>query len=494
MSRGAAKAASMALLVISLNVTRRCLRSGISDGLGDVPGDGLALAVEVRGEVHEVRRCGRPTDGVELLATVLVDDVLGREVVLDVDAQLALAGVLGEVADMTVGGQDLVAVAQVSLDRPRLGGRLDDHQVLGHGAASVAPVRRRTTFSAAPVDQASRMRRSSSASGSRCSMASSSERASAGSSIGGGVMMTWTSSGTLSASAGSWAGRGRQVHAQAGLVDRVARDLDEADDVVGDEEDRVEELRGQRLAALQRAQVGAQEAGVRGGGQRLDVRLQGQLAVEVQDDVADHAAILRCRGESLVAALDAVYHLRRPHGAGPEGAALPAGGVRRARAPSRAAGGGSARQPPRPVARPLARTSASTVRGPARSDSATARSRACQQLAGRTRRRADLGDDRVPRARLAGQAEVDEHLVETHQRTCRRLAQQGQVAGHGGIERPAGNDQELASLLEGVPGGDEGAAARWSLDDDGGRCEGADDPVASRIGAPRRPARRAPAR
>ena len=102
-------------------------------GLHDVPGDGFALAVEVRGEVDEVGAGRRTGDGVELLATVLVDDVLGREVVLDVHAQLALAGVLGQVPDMAVGGQHLVALTQVSLDRPRLGGRLDDHQVLGHG-------------------------------------------------------------------------------------------------------------------------------------------------------------------------------------------------------------------------------------------------------------------------------------------------------------------------------------------------------------------------
>ena len=60
-------------------------------------------------------------------------DVLGREVVVDVDAELALAGVLGQVADVAVGGEDAVVGAQVALDRPRLGRRLDDHEVLRHG-------------------------------------------------------------------------------------------------------------------------------------------------------------------------------------------------------------------------------------------------------------------------------------------------------------------------------------------------------------------------
>ena len=102
-------------------------------GLHDVPGDGLPLPVEVRGEIHQVRGGGGPADGGELLAAVLADDVLGREVVLDVHAQLALAGVLRQVPNVAVGGQDPVAVTKVPLDRPRLGGRLDDHEVPGHG-------------------------------------------------------------------------------------------------------------------------------------------------------------------------------------------------------------------------------------------------------------------------------------------------------------------------------------------------------------------------
>ena len=99
-------------------------------GLGDVPGDRLALAVEVGREEDEVRALGRLRDVVDLLAAVVVDDVLGLEVVVDVDAELALARVLGQVADMAIGGEDAVVVAQVALDRPRLGRRLDDHEVL----------------------------------------------------------------------------------------------------------------------------------------------------------------------------------------------------------------------------------------------------------------------------------------------------------------------------------------------------------------------------
>ena len=101
--------------------------------LGDVPGDRLALAVEVGREIDVDRPAGGLLDRGDLLAPVVGDHVLRREVVVDVDAELALAGVLGQVADVAIGGEDLVVVAEVALDRPRLGGRFHDHEVLGHG-------------------------------------------------------------------------------------------------------------------------------------------------------------------------------------------------------------------------------------------------------------------------------------------------------------------------------------------------------------------------
>ncbi len=98
--------------------------------LCDVPGDRLALAVEVRGEIHEVRAAGRLRDLPDLLATVRDDLVRGLEVVLDVHAELVLAELLREVANVSVGGEDAVAAAEVPLDRLRLRRRLDDHQVV----------------------------------------------------------------------------------------------------------------------------------------------------------------------------------------------------------------------------------------------------------------------------------------------------------------------------------------------------------------------------
>jgi len=84
-----------------------------------VPCDRLALAVKVRREVDGVGRLGLAGDGRELLLAILGNDVFGFEVVIDVDTQLALARVLGQVTDVTVRSQDPVAGAQISLDSAR---------------------------------------------------------------------------------------------------------------------------------------------------------------------------------------------------------------------------------------------------------------------------------------------------------------------------------------------------------------------------------------
>jgi hypothetical protein len=97
--------------------------------LRDVPGDRLALTVEIGREEDRVGRSRRLRDLGDLLPAVVGDDVFRREIVLDVDSELTLAGVLRQVADMAVGGQDAVVRTEVALDRPRLGGRLDDHEV-----------------------------------------------------------------------------------------------------------------------------------------------------------------------------------------------------------------------------------------------------------------------------------------------------------------------------------------------------------------------------
>ena len=93
--------------------------------IGDVPGDRLALAVEVGGEPHRLGLAGLVGELLELLAALLERLVVGREVMLEVDPQLLLR----EVADVAVRGGDGVSGSKVSLDRLCFGGRFDDHQV-----------------------------------------------------------------------------------------------------------------------------------------------------------------------------------------------------------------------------------------------------------------------------------------------------------------------------------------------------------------------------
>ena len=180
----------------------------------------------------------------------VADHVLGREVVVDVDAELALAGVLGQVADVAVGGQDAVVVAQIALDRPRLGRRFDDHEVLWHGrecstGSFTRPLRRsRRTCARALAGRAGRTRRQTSRMRRRKS-SSISRSALVGRSAGaaGDGHRAGTSSRPASA--------GRRPASDA------RRDLDEPDVEVREEEDRVHVVDEDRPLAVHRAQVRA---------------------------------------------------------------------------------------------------------------------------------------------------------------------------------------------------------------------------------------------
>ena len=111
-----------------------------SQDLQQVPRDGLALAVLVRREKELVGILERLLQVADRLLLGLVDDVVGLEVVVDVDRQLGPGllpdrlGKLGrlrrEVADMTDRGHDRVVRAEIAGDLLRLCGRLDDHQGL----------------------------------------------------------------------------------------------------------------------------------------------------------------------------------------------------------------------------------------------------------------------------------------------------------------------------------------------------------------------------
>ncbi len=65
---------------------------------------------------------------VDVLFVALDQPVLHREVVLGIDC----AFLRHQVAHVPVGGQHFVVLAQVLLDRARLGGRFDDDEMVGH--------------------------------------------------------------------------------------------------------------------------------------------------------------------------------------------------------------------------------------------------------------------------------------------------------------------------------------------------------------------------
>ena len=97
-----------------------------------MPGDGLALAVGVGGQIDllgSLRGLGqflhhRPR------AFVAGHDVDRLEVILDIDRKLGFV----EVAHMPHRGLDGIALAQIAADRARLGRRFDDHQFAAAGA------------------------------------------------------------------------------------------------------------------------------------------------------------------------------------------------------------------------------------------------------------------------------------------------------------------------------------------------------------------------
>ena len=247
----------------------RLLRRDVG-GLGDVPGDRLALAVEVGGEVDLVRALGGLLDVGDLLAPVVRDHVLGFEVVVDIDAELALAGVLGQVADMAIGRKDAVVTTEIALDGACLGRRFDDDEVLGHG-------RECSTGSLPHPFQTSRIRRRKSSSISR----------SASTSGAGGWRGRRRSARPPSATA-SWQSAVPAIAPGGISTNRMWRYGKKKIDFDVVDEDRP--------LAVHHPQVRAAQADVARGRRLVQVGEQRLLVVEMQDDVADHARMVAARG------------------------------------------------------------------------------------------------------------------------------------------------------------------------------------------------------
>ncbi len=93
-----------------------------------MPGNSLALAIGIGGQIQRVGLGGRLGDGFDM-PFVLVDELIFHgEVAFRIDRAF-----LGhQIAHVAVGGQNLEVLAQVFFDRFRLGRRFHDDQVFAH--------------------------------------------------------------------------------------------------------------------------------------------------------------------------------------------------------------------------------------------------------------------------------------------------------------------------------------------------------------------------
>ena len=134
MSRGCSRASRTALAVISLNWMRLDVRVGVAQDLGDVPGDGLALAIGVRRQVDRLGLGGGLLQLGHHLFLAGLDAVDRDEAVRLVHAELAL----GQVADVAHGGLHGILVAQELANGLYLGRGLDDNKVFAHDGQAIA--------------------------------------------------------------------------------------------------------------------------------------------------------------------------------------------------------------------------------------------------------------------------------------------------------------------------------------------------------------------
>ncbi len=93
-----------------------------------MPGDRLALAVRVSGQIKAIGLFQRLGDGIDMLAVFVDDLVLHGKIVLGIDGTLFRH----KVAHMTIGGQYLKVLAEIFLNGLRLGRRFHDHEMFAH--------------------------------------------------------------------------------------------------------------------------------------------------------------------------------------------------------------------------------------------------------------------------------------------------------------------------------------------------------------------------
>jgi hypothetical protein len=90
----------------------------------DVPGNGLALAIQVCRQVDGLGLARGPNDFPNMLFAAFVQFVGHRKIVVRVDR--TITG--GQIANMTIGSQHLEVVSKIPVDGGRFGRGLDDEQ------------------------------------------------------------------------------------------------------------------------------------------------------------------------------------------------------------------------------------------------------------------------------------------------------------------------------------------------------------------------------
>ena len=109
-------------------------RVGVLEELGDVPGDGLSLAVGVRGQIDLAGVGGGLLELGNHLLFAWYDLIVGGEILILVHTEI-----LGrQIPHMSHRGFHGIGIAEEFLDGLYLGRRLDDNKVLSHGRRAIA--------------------------------------------------------------------------------------------------------------------------------------------------------------------------------------------------------------------------------------------------------------------------------------------------------------------------------------------------------------------
>ena len=123
--------------LVVLHAKDRLALAGRLERLAQMPRNRLPLAVRIGRQIDDIALLGGFAQLLDHLGLLRRDDVFGRKMVLDVDAQFAFR----QVADVPHGGLHQVILAQHLANRLGLGRRFHNHEVLRHNVLLLQPWR-----------------------------------------------------------------------------------------------------------------------------------------------------------------------------------------------------------------------------------------------------------------------------------------------------------------------------------------------------------------